>query len=331
MTKLDRMIEKHKRGFLRRRKMLLNKFLPSFYNVIRNQYKAFIDAVDEHGYGYAKNNMNDIVSSDELFKLLKEYYLQAAFLESNTTLKNIGTNYKYAGFKISLDDLVPVLDEYFKIYQFKKSAFPITQTTKLDLIKKLVDKVDGGDDLKTALKALKDIAIDGKYNLSYRRAKLIAKTELTKAMNFGSIIGAYMSGKDLEKVWVTVHDERVRPTADYPSPFSHRKLDKEKSDLMNPFFNGEYIKYPGDPDADPKNTINCRCSLIYVEKDQPKNFDEGGDYDNGGNGNTLIGQIPTPSVKPFVTRNLANFIIDFFVTFILTTVITKQTNDAIQN
>lgn len=58
--------------------------------------------------------------------------------------------------------------------------------------------------------------------------------------------------------WVTVHDNRVRPT--------HAAADGQVQDLGTPFLvGGAHLLYPGDPAGPLKETANCRCILIPTD------------------------------------------------------------------
>ncbi len=92
------------------------------------------------------------------------------------------------------------------------------------------------------------------------RAKTIARTEVSNALNFGTIEGYNQSNVVKEKQWVTARDELVRTT-----PFDHTAADGETVSMKEDFMNtGEPLEYPTDPSGSPGNVINCRCNMIPI-------------------------------------------------------------------
>lgn len=90
----------------------------------------------------------------------------------------------------------------------------------------------------------------------------IARTQTTRIENFGRL-KAYKSmekkGYKVFKKWVAVGDKRTRP--------EHKKVDGVEIPLDEYFVvGGEKMLYPGDPNASPENTINCRCTMKSVVK-----------------------------------------------------------------
>lgn len=85
-----------------------------------------------------------------------------------------------------------------------------------------------------------------------------ARTMCTSAENSGRqdhMENLNKAGIHVKKQWVATIDERTRAW--------HADLDGESVDY-DESFDTDYgnIDYPGDPDADPANTYNCRCSII---------------------------------------------------------------------
>ena len=82
-----------------------------------------------------------------------------------------------------------------------------------------------------------------------------ARTIVTGAENKGrqdSYARAEADGIILERTWLATNDSRTR--------HSHAVLDGETKPIDTPFSNG--LMYPGDPDGEPSEVYNCRCTLI---------------------------------------------------------------------
>lgn len=92
-----------------------------------------------------------------------------------------------------------------------------------------------------------------------------ARTAMTGAQNAGrmeALHEAQEMGIKVKKVWLATLDSRTR--------HAHGMLDGQVKDVDEPF-ESEFgpIMYPGDLSADPANTWNCRCTLIYKYEQYP--------------------------------------------------------------
>lgn len=96
--------------------------------------------------------------------------------------------------------------------------------------------------------------VSEKSSYSHIRA---ARTMTTSAENAGRLDSykrAEEMGVYVTKTWLAVHDERTRE--------SHVMYDGMSIGIDEEFAPG--LKFPGDPDADPAEVYNCRCTLIAV-------------------------------------------------------------------
>lgn len=92
-------------------------------------------------------------------------------------------------------------------------------------------------------------------DMDRRAAIRNARTMMTGAQN-GGRIGAYERasnlGIEIQKEWMATLDKRTRD--------SHAQLDGERVPYKKAFSNG--LNFPGDPDGDPSEVYNCRCTIV---------------------------------------------------------------------
>ena len=83
-----------------------------------------------------------------------------------------------------------------------------------------------------------------------------ARTTCTSAENKGRmdmLHDAENKGVKTQKGWLAKNDSRTRD--------SHAELNVVFVDIDDKFDNG--LEYPGDPNGDPAEVYNCRCTLVY--------------------------------------------------------------------
>lgn len=95
-------------------------------------------------------------------------------------------------------------------------------------------------------------------DLAERRAMTVARTETIRAVNAGQYDTATILDVSAQKQWLATLDASTRP--------DHADADGQAVPLADPFdVGGESLDYPGDPNGSAEQTVNCRCTLLFVD------------------------------------------------------------------
>lgn len=98
------------------------------------------------------------------------------------------------------------------------------------------------------------------------QALRIARTETTTATNLATTLAAENSEFELQKTWISAQDNRTRRPP--KSLFDHLDMNGVTVDADKPFFvGGEELEYPGAPNGQAGNIINCRCKVVFTIKE----------------------------------------------------------------
>lgn len=110
------------------------------------------------------------------------------------------------------------------------------------------------------------------------RATVIARTETIGALNFGRwesfrVIIEDDPDENFELMWLATHDHRVRPTHGRGREDADGNwidgADGQRVPVGTPFTVGGFeLAFPGDPTGPPQEVIQCRCTLLLVDKDE---------------------------------------------------------------
>lgn len=109
-----------------------------------------------------------------------------------------------------------------------------------------------GEDLGKVSKRLRGVT-----DMDRSSAIRNARTMVNSAENggrFDSYIQAEEMGIEVEKQWIASLDGRTR--------HSHAAQDGEHVPVKEEFSNG--LMFPADPDGDPREVYNCRCTMVAV-------------------------------------------------------------------
>lgn len=94
---------------------------------------------------------------------------------------------------------------------------------------------------------------EGEIPFARSRSYVIARTEVHGAASYGMHEGAKQAGAFSRKRWITTRDGREREM--------HAIIDGEERALDERYSNG--LMYPGDPDGEAAEVVNCRCTERY--------------------------------------------------------------------
>ena len=140
-----------------------------------------------------------------------------------------------------------------------KHITSIAETTRADVMQVIRHSYDQGLSIPDTASAIRAAITDS----ATVRATMIARTELAGAVNGGSLaatqVVAGATGESYEKQWLTA------PGAKYPRHEDYPDLDGQTVALDEDFEVGDSkMQHPGDPNGEPGEVINCRCTLVYV-------------------------------------------------------------------
>ena len=152
------------------------------------------------------------------------------------------------GVDVKIDSLIAMSADH----RAKTLATQINETTASVLADRL-SAAAIGDQL--TISQFADVLDSTFEDLSTWRASTIARTEMVSCFNGASRLSAVDSGVTHARIWVAASDGHTRQ--------SHRALDGTQTNGMDDAYpNG--LMYPGDPNGDPEETVNCRCVEQYV-------------------------------------------------------------------
>jgi len=166
-------------------------------------------------------------------------------------------------FGVSFDLEAPFVQDFIRA-RANQLAGQVTDTTYSAIQQALADGVANGasiDDLARGVQDVFDVA-------SRSRAQTIARTEVISASNGSASLAAAQLPADVAagQEWISTRDDRTR--------VDHDEADGQVVAMGAPFeVGGESLLYPGDPDGDGGNVINCRCTTALLT---PKDFEASG-------------------------------------------------------
>lgn len=197
---------------------------------------------------------SDLAMADQKAMSIANGYMPEAYaLNFNYTTYEIETGVNAnTGFALYSRETVEKLVKQNEISLPKRKVdIPLDQQwNRKHLDSAILQGVLQGDSIPKISKRLQQVT-DMDRKASIRNAR----TMMTGAQN-GGRMSAYERAANLgikiQKEWMATLDSRTRD--------SHQKMDGERVDWKKPFSNK--LMYPGDPEGDPSEVYNCRCTMV---------------------------------------------------------------------
>ena len=162
---------------------------------------------------------------------------------------------------------VDFIDDYARAAVNRVSGMP--ESVYRELVQALAKAVKDGmnpQDRAALVRDFLDLDDPAQYERWRRRAQTIARTETNSLINAADLQAGRMeqqlTGEEMHKAWVCTLDRRTRD--------SHFKADGQRVPLDGKFtIGGHECDHPGDQHLPAHESINCRCSLLLLDADEP--------------------------------------------------------------
>jgi len=217
-------------------------------------YTALIIAGEPSIQAFEQGSQSFSISQDPIIKAYVQTYQIVGVYFAQSSLREVDRLFKDAA-----QDLRPQWLIQMERYVLNEAGNRIKSVTDytLELVRKTINEAvnEGLGSRETARN------IRNKWKeISRTRSEAIARTEIVTASNRGSLVGAQAAGIDLVKNWLATPGPRTRES----HLIAGRDERNKRVPLDDPFIvGGEELDYPGDPKGSAKETIQCRCTLVY--------------------------------------------------------------------
>ncbi len=257
------------KAFDQRTRRLEERLQASTRSFFRGQRRRVLDALEKKADALLGNKVGKRVKGpgEDAVRVIFDLATERALFEAAADRHIRGAYYSFAlsvsrgvdpGFNFNLQN--PASLDFLK-EKVSKISREINEATLESLSEEIVEAVNQavitGFDRSETIAQITD-RIEEVYSFAVdHRAERIARTEIISASNAGAIDGMRATGVE-RKEWLDSRDEKVRE--------SHRQISGQVAAIGEPFVtsSGAKLMFPGDPEADPGETVNCRCTLIPV-------------------------------------------------------------------
>lgn len=246
-----------------------NSYEKRAYKVLRKVFKQWNNAIINTDLTEAdfKNEINGVIKYDDMYNAYFEMYYAIGIVHGGRVGSSINEELK----SFTMESFMMLFERNLPLFLRNYGISRIQQVHKTyleDVYKLFNDRLEDG---KTLTETTDEVYALLRSPRFYRwQAERIARTETTAAANYAAIQSGEVSGFIMQKHWISALDNRTRRPPH--SHYDHREMNGKKVGLKDKFiFNDkslyvDELMYPGDPNGQAGNVINCRCTVAVVPK-----------------------------------------------------------------
>ena len=226
-----------------------------FYKALQAQVKPVITHIENYG-GISREVVDMLVPKSPIETAYKTVWVSVGSLSAGWNMKRINSLGKsIKALPAFFSEEWRRLMEIFYINESSDLISDVTDTTR-ERIRQILDEADAQNlTISERASYIVDQLNDPDFNRA--RSLVIARTESTRAANKGASIGNASADYETVKEWMAVMDKNTRR--------DHMIADGQQVGNDEDFVvGGELAQYPGDPRLSGKESIQCRCTTVYV-------------------------------------------------------------------
>jgi len=251
----------------RRKKLFEKKYVKQVNAALKQQLTEAATILRASGVDGLKLKLANLIFIQDLATVILDLWQEVGVYYGNKTLRDINTSIREekAGFGLN-DKWIRDILEYFARFLLAKAVLPISETTKQQILSIITKGEQEGWGIDQMVYELEN------SDITLGRARLIVRTELVMAQNYGQQLAKKESIYELQEEWISADDLRTRK--------SHQEVDgmviNEGGRFRVPRYKGrklvgyDMMNGPGDPTAHAENICNCRCTKSITAKRDKK-------------------------------------------------------------
>jgi hypothetical protein len=250
--------------FAAQSKRIERKYLGRIFSALEWQVEQALPIIKDKGPVMARGLIDLQVFNSKIDPVLTDLHVTAGLFFANKGLREINKQVRVIRQKAAMfgfsDEWAEDIIAYFRMHLLEKSVYPISQTTRDQILGVLEEAQRGGWGYDKIAHELQD------PQLLLWRARMIARTETLFASDYGRKLADDKSEYETGKEWIAANDHRTR--------HGHRDVDGEVLNQTasfavpvykkNVIIRTEMMTGPGDITASAENVINCRCTAALV-------------------------------------------------------------------